>query len=170
MAESAQHLYRRRPSERRYREALASLDPGATNYLDRSAETANSYFYVLRAVDPLDSRVESGASNEIEVDYRDVFPPAPPARVIALPEAGEVRLLIEASPSADAIGYLIYRRDQGAEFRKITERPIAAASAGRTEHRDPGLVSGLSYDYRVTAVDAAGNEGEPGPEVSASIP
>jgi hypothetical protein len=37
------------------------------------------------------------------------------------------------------------------------------------EHLDTGLASGLTYVYRATAVDDAGNEGPPGDEVSVAV-
>ena len=71
-----------------------------------------------------------------------------------------VSLVWQASPDTDAVGYLVYRQDPGAEFRKLTAEPITDL-----KYADSGLTPGLLFRYRVTAVDAAGNEGPPTPVV-----
>lgn len=169
-SESSVRVYRRRPFERRYGDPIATVDPGEESYQDGSAVLGESYFYLLRGLAHGDARIESAASNEIEVDYRDLFPPEPPASVIALAEASSVRLVIEGSPSPDVAGYLVYRRDQGADFRAVVSEPLPAAGEGAIEYTDRGLVAGQSYSYRVTAVDEAGNEGEAGEEVRVTVP
>lgn len=158
-------VYRKLAAERSYGDPVIRLDGAAREYLDQGVELGSRYIYTVRSVASLDPLVESGPAGEREIDYRDIFPPAPPSRVLALAEQGQVRLAIEASPASDVASYVVYRRDPGAAFRRVLETP-----ANRLEVLDTGLVSGLSYTYRVSAVDAAGNEGAPSAEVSVELP
>jgi hypothetical protein len=118
----------------------------------------------VRAVATLEPLVESAAAIEREIEYVDRFAPAPPTGLLALGESEQVRLVWERSPDADAIGYHLDRRDPGGEFRRITAQPIA-----QLEHLDRGLARGLTYVYRISAVDGAGNEGTPGSEISVTV-
>ncbi len=158
-------VYRRASTERRYLAPLARLDADARQFLDSSAKFGERYFYTVRSIVAVEPQVESDATAEIELEYLDRFPPSPPASVVVLPVPGGARLVIEASPSGDAAGYHVYRQDRSQPFRRLTQEPIAAL-----EYQDSGLVSGQTYRYRVSAVDTADNEGEPGAEVVAVIP
>lgn len=150
------NVYRRPSTERAFGEPLARVPAGAQSHLDESATFGQRYIYTLRAIRGEDPLVESAAAAESEIDFQDRFAPLPPTSVVALGESGSARLVWEASPTADTVGYRVYRRDPGSSFRQINERPIAEA-----EFLDTGLTGGLRYEYRVTAVDGVGNEGEP---------
>ena len=149
-------VYRRQAANRTWGEPLAALPADARRYLDTSARYGERYIYSVAALASEQPRVESALGAEHEVDYTDRFPPAPPGDLTALPETGGARLVWEASPDADAVGYHVYRADPDADFRRLTEQPL-------TELRftDGGLTGGLVFRYRVTALDAAGNEGPP---------
>lgn len=161
------NVYRRLARERGWGVALAPVGPDATSYLDDDASFAERYIYTVRTVAQREPLIEGGDAAEIEIDYRDRFAPDPPAALVALSEAGQVRLLITPSPSADTVGYHLYRRDPGqaATFRRLTEQPIT-----RLEYIDRGLTAGLTFTYRASAVDGVGNEGEPGDEVATTLP
>lgn len=158
------HVYRREARERGFGEPLAQVAADSESYLDDGAQFGKRYIYTLRAIRSEDPLVESAAASESEIDYRDRFAPAPPTGVLALGEVGRVRLVWEASASADTVGYFLYRQDPGADFRQINERPIT-----ELELLDEGLTSGFSYRYRITAVDDVGNEGEPSEIVEAEV-
>jgi hypothetical protein len=158
-------VYRKFADERAYGDPLAQLDGTARSYLDQTVAFGVRYTYTVRAMASADPLVESGPAGEQEVDYRDIFPPAPPSRVLTLAEENQVRLAIEPSPASDVASYVIYRRDPGASFRRVAD-----TEANRLEVLDTGLASGLSYTYRVTAVDAAGNEGPPSAEIAVQLP
>ena len=134
-------------------------------HLDESAEFGERYIFTVRAVASLEPLVESAAAVEREIEYLDRFAPPPPASLLALGEVESVRLVWQASPAADAIAYILERRDPGGDFRRITSTAVAAL-----EHLDRGLASGLTYVYRIRALDGVGNEGEPGAEVSVTVP
>ena len=155
-------VYRRPAASRSWAEPLATLPADARSYLDETARYGERYIYAVTALGAQEPRVESGFGEEREVDYEDRFAPAPPEDLVALPQAGGVSLVWQPSPDSDAKGYLVYRQDPGADFRKVTAEPIT-----ELKYADSGLTGGLVFRYRVTAVDAAGNEGPPTPVVEA---
>jgi hypothetical protein len=163
-APAAYHVYRRAAADRGWGAPLARVDSTALAHFDETAGYGERYIYTVRAVATLEPLVESAAAIEREIEYLDRFAPAPPASLLALGESEQVRLVWERSPDADAIGYHLDRRDPGGDFRRITAQPIAAL-----EHLDRGLASGLTYVYRVSALDSAGNEGTPGAEVAVTV-
>lgn len=149
------HVYRKLAFERAYGDPIAFV-AGEGAYVDESARFGERYIYTVTSVVSRQPRRESAFATEREIRYEDRFPPAPPVELVALPETGEVRLVWKPSPSADVAGYLVYRADVTGEYRTLFDDPIAIL-----EHRDTGLASGLTYRYRVTALDAEGNESEP---------
>ncbi len=155
-------VYRRPAASRSWGEPLATLPADARSYLDETARYGERYIYAVTALGAQEPRVESGFGEEREVDYEDRFAPAPPEDLVALPQTGGASLVWQPSPDSDAKGYFVYRQDPGADFRKVTAEPIA-----ELKYADSGLTPGLTFRYRVTAVDAAGNEGPPTPEVEA---
>ncbi len=161
----ATNIYRRLATERRFGPPVEKTPAAESSLVDRGVSFAERYLYSVRAVAGTDPLVESEASSEIEIEYLDTFAPAPPASVLALGEPTGVRLVLEASPSADTIGYIVYRQDPEADFRRVTADPITSL-----EFLDSGLTSGFTYRYYATAVDAAGNEGEPSSAVAVTLP
>jgi fibronectin type 3 domain-containing protein len=110
--------------------------------------------------------VESGITSEREVRYQDRFPPPAPADLVALAEAGRVRLVWQASEADDLAGYLVYRRaGESGDWERLSAGPLEAA-----ELIDTSVTAGRSYFYRVTAIDQAGNESAAGGEVRAVVP
>ena len=146
-------IYRRPAASRSYGEPIAALPADARKHLDESASYGERYIYgdALGSQQP---RVESAFGEEREVGYEDRFAPAPPVDLVALPQEGGVSLVWQASPDSDAVGYIVYRRDPGGEFRRVTPQPVADL-----KYTDSGFTGGLAFRYRVTAIDAAGNEG-----------
>ncbi len=158
-------VYRRLASERTYGEPLARAGKDDVRYLDGTARTGLRYIYAVRAILSERPLVETGASAETEIDYVDRFPPRPPQRLIGLGEDGQVRLVWEASESRDTSAYRVYRSDPtGSDFRRVIDRHP------ELEYVDEGLTPGLSYRYRVTALDAAGNESDASNVVTVTVP
>lgn len=161
----AYHVYRRVAEDRGWGAPLARTEADQRSHLDQTASFGARYIYTVRAVASTEPLVESAAAIERELDYTDRFAPPPPPSLLALGEVERVRLVWEASPAQDAAAYVLERRDPGGEFRRVTEVPLVAL-----EHLDSGLASGLTYVYRIRALDGVGNEGEPGAEVSVTVP
>jgi fibronectin type 3 domain-containing protein len=88
---------------------------------------------------------------------RDVFPPKGVTGLVAVPGTGSIDLSWEAGSEADLAGYRVYRREgEGREVRLNGELVVGPA------YRDTTAVAGVTYGYRVTAVDASGNESAAG--------
>jgi hypothetical protein len=160
------NVYRRGAQERAYGRPIHTSGAQETSWLDDTARFGQSYIYTVTALAQQEPVVESGIASDHEVRYQDRFPPPPPADLVALAEAGRVRLVWQASDAEDIAGYNVYRRagDSGA-FERITAEPVEAA-----ELVDTAIRSGQRFTYRVTAVDQSGNESAPGAEVRAAVP
>ena len=79
----------------------------------------------------------------------DVFPPAAPAGLAAVPSEGGISLIWEPNVELDLGGYLVLRRETGdATQRQLTDIPI-----GDVRYRDNTVQSGTRYTYSVVAVD-----------------
>lgn len=156
------HIYRRDAQNRQYGDPLGLAEPSDDTFLDHTAQYGGRYIYALRSVARVAPLVESSTAVERELHYLDRFaPPAPPG-LLALPEEGQIRLRWRTSEASDVAGYILFRADPGADFRRLQEQPIKA-----TEFLDEGLVTGLAYRYRILAVDREGNESEPGETIEA---
>ncbi|MBK1442740.1 hypothetical protein JHJ32_22260, partial [Parapedobacter sp. ISTM3] len=90
-------------------------------------------------------------SNMLTVEY-DGTAPAVPAGLAATPGNGEVVLEWTAN-SDDAVSYRVYGGAAG-DPAVLLE----TMAAGETAFTHTGLANGREYHYRVSAVDAAGNE------------
>lgn len=147
-------VFRRDAQSKAYGPPLARVPGGERSYVDGTAAFGNRYIYTVRAIANADPLVLSDPAGEREVGYEDRYPPALPANFIGLGERGAVRLRWDALPGTpDLKGYLIFRRDPGHDFVKLTPEPIAA-----TDYTDRGLASGLTFEYQIVSVDQSGNE------------
>ena len=80
----------------------------------------------------------------------DVFPPAAPVGLAAVPSEGGISLIWEPGTEIDLAGYLVLRQEAGdATLRQLTETPIREA-----RYRDTLVQPGTRYTYSVVAVDA----------------
>jgi hypothetical protein len=79
----------------------------------------------------------------------DVFPPAAPVGIAAVPSEGGISLIWEPSTEIDLGGYLVLRQTAGdATLRQLTDLPIR-----ETRYRDTSVQPGTRYTYSVVAVD-----------------
>lgn len=90
-------------------------------------------------------------------------PPAPPDQVRAVGSYGAVDVLWNASPEQDVIGYKVYRAVSAYGPWELVEGRMRVTPA----IDDLALPEGGTWFYRVTAVDADGNESAPSAVVSA---
>ncbi len=165
-ASAGYNVYRRESTERAYGRSVHTAGAQERTWLDDTARFGKSYIYTVTAIAGPDPKVESGIASDHEVIYQDRFPPPAPAELVALAEAGRVRLVWQASEAEDIGGYVVYRRlGESGQFERITAQPVESA-----EHVDTTVGSGQTYSYRVTAVDQTGNESAPGAEVRAAVP
>jgi Glycosyl hydrolase family 26 len=88
--------------------------------------------------------------------------PAAPVAPQAVPGAGgEVRLSWPAGAEPDLSVYRVYRAPPDGGWQEAGTAEVAA-------YTDSGLAPGERYGYRITAVDAAGNESAPSAVVAAT--
>ena len=94
---------------------------------------------------------EGPLSDETCVTPQDIFPPAAPTRLDAVPTPGQISLIWEANTEKDLAGYLVLRGEapDGA-LQAITPAPIRESS-----YRDATVKPGVRYIYAVVAVDTA---------------
>jgi hypothetical protein len=137
-----------------------------------------TYTYVAQRVRTLTLagqtiELRSAPSAPVVVVMCDVFPPDPPAGLLAVPgfvpAAGDqpAKPAIDLSwqPNAEAgiAGYRVYRRELGAN---APWHPLTVAPAASPAFSDRGVEAGHRYEYQVTAIDTAGNESTPSAPVA----
>jgi subtilisin family serine protease len=86
----------------------------------------------------------------------DPTPPAAPTGLTATAGVEAVSLDWADNAEPDLASYRVYRNG------------VQVAGPTASSYQDTGLTPGVSYAYRVTAVDASGNESPPSTEVSAT--
>jgi hypothetical protein len=111
-----------------------------------SVEFGRSRCYVVRA---LRGVAASEASPRTCIVPVDVFPPAVPTGLAAVPSEGGISLIWEPNADLDLGGYLVLRR----EARDATLRLLTAAPIGEARYRDTTVEPGARYSYSVVAVD-----------------
>jgi hypothetical protein len=144
-------------------------DGGGT--FDRTAVNGETYVYTAERVRSVkiaghELRLQSAVSAAVTIAVRDVFPPAVPSGLAAVPnstpgeananQAASIDLSWEPVADEDLAGYVVYRRDvsvAGGVAVRLTAAPIE-----ETAYRDMTAVPGVRYAYTVTAVDTSGNE------------
>jgi fibronectin type 3 domain-containing protein len=113
--------------------------------------------------------VEGENSPAVKVFTRDVFPPAIPVGLQAVfsgpGQKPFIDLVWAPDTDADLAGYNIYRRESSGPQQKMN--PDLAKSPS---YRDSDVVSGKTYFYSVSAVDARGNESAHSDEASETVP
>ena len=119
--------------------------------------------------------VESEASPAIEVTPRDTFPPPAPTGLVAavapatVSTPAQVDLSWNISPAPNVAGYSIYRSTANTvslnRWDRLNSSPLLTPT-----FRDIPAVSGRQYFYRVTVVDAFGNESAPSASVNVNLP
>lgn len=129
-----------------------------TSYVDTAGD--GHHTYRLIPVSAAASCSVEGVAAEATVTVGDVVPPAPPANLVAEVNGPTVTLRWTPSPDPSAVAYHVYRNAGQDWLRTLwyTPGPIAAdfPPNGR-------------YVYRVTALDAAGNESTPSNEAVAIV-
>jgi hypothetical protein len=147
----------------------------SNSFRDTTFEFGKTYVYSVRSVVHYGANayesVESGDSNLCEVTPKDVFPPAAPQGLVAVPvpatahTPAHIELSWAISPENDLAGYNIYRREQGSgPVPRLNQSTLLSPA-----YRDITVVPGRLYIYTVTAVDRAGNESPASEPVTAEI-
>ncbi len=145
---------------------------GCLHFTDSGFEWEKTYLYHVTSVTILkrpdgEIQVEGDDSASVRIVAHDVFPPAVPSGLQAA-YSGEgqkafIDLIWAPVTNADLGGYNVYRSESDGAAVKVNSELVKSPS-----YRDSAVVSGKTYTYSVSAVDARGNESgrsEPGSEV-----
>jgi predicted small lipoprotein YifL len=136
---------------------LTPVPVEAVRFEDRDFEFGRSYRYFVRAASSgAGGTVESADSPAAEIVPKDVFPPAPPAGLVALAGEDIVSLSWKPGTEPDLDGYRIWRK----EAAQAAFAPVAGIVRGNT-FVDRTVAKGVSYVYGVSALDGAGNASRP---------
>jgi hypothetical protein len=141
-------------------------EPGRA--LDETVHFGETYEYraqrVVRMSDGNQTlELDGEISPPVRVEVQDIFPPAVPAGLAAVatspsPGTAETKPSIDLSwqpnTEADLAGYVVYRREGGSEWQRISPAQPVAAPA----FHDAQVEAGNTYEYAVSAVDQAGHE------------
>ena len=120
--------------------------PGAATTVTDVTAFGRTQCYEVRAARGV---VLSEATPRTCITPIDIFPPAPPAGLAAVPSEGGISLIWEPNGELDLGGYLVLRREPGgATLRQLTLAPVA-----ETRYRDTDVQPGAQYIYSVVAVD-----------------
>lgn len=135
-----------------------------SDYVDTGLTNGTSYFYKVTAVDT--SSNESAQSSFVTAIPAaapgDFTPPAPPTGLTAAASDRAVALDWNNNGEGDLSHYRVYRSlTSGGSYTFIATRTVS-------NHTDGTLTNGVTYFYRVTAVDISGNESAPSSVVSAT--
>ncbi len=95
--------------------------------------------------------MESEASLQTCVEFKDTFPPAAPGNLAAVGAGGTVSLIWEPNTEADLAGYLVLRGAAPGD----TLQPLMTELLTETTYRDTTGSPGVAYFYAVVAVDTA---------------
>ena len=117
------------------------------------------------------ARDTNGGSAEANVTFTveeaGATPPAAPTDLAATATGAQIDLSWTASPAEDVAGYHVYRAETSfsdpADATKLTSSLLTDVS-----YVDTDVTGGTTYVYRVTAVDATGNESALSAEASAT--
>ena len=154
------------------------VDAGGT--VDRTAQKGESYRYTARRLREISLQghkleLRSDLSTPVTVTMLDTFPPGVPTGLEAVPGGAtpsdrSIDLSWTPDIDPDLAGYSVYRQE-------VTSAGQVAGTATRLNttpivgpaYRDQTAVPGHRYAYRVTAVDASGNESAPSADVQETL-
>ncbi|MFH1501689.1 MAG: S8 family serine peptidase [Candidatus Eisenbacteria bacterium] len=132
-----------------------SFTPATSDYADSGLTPGQTYYYRAFAVDANSN--ESGPSNTGMTDATDVAPTAPTGLAAADgPSDGEIQLTWDANLELDLDRYRL-ERDTTAVFGAGT----AAFETTDLGYLDSGLALGVTYYYRLFAIDQGENVSAP---------
>jgi hypothetical protein len=147
---------------------------GGAHFTDSSLEWEKAYLYHITAVSIVkrpdsEVQVEGDDSKVVRVFAHDVFPPSVPSGLEAA-YSGEgqkpfIDLIWAPVTNADLAGYNVYRSEANGSAVKVNTGLVKAPA-----YRDSEVVSGKTYTYSVSAVDARGNESARSEETSETVP
>ena len=130
-------------------------------YIDTTAEYGKTYRYRVEAVS---GNAVSLPSQTVSVLPEDRFPPAIPTGLVGLAGLNTIELTWDRNTEEDLRGYRVYRAGKTGEFMAVSDIIETPAFSDRA------LESGMTYRYRVAAIDQKMNESKPSEPLEVSAP
>jgi len=162
------NIYRRAASDADWGKPLNAAPLGGALFMDRDAAVGILFEYRVEAVIPASKPPRASAPSEVvRLQRRDETPPEPPTEVRAVAGQDGIRIFWFPPVSADLARFRLYRAAGDSPSTLIAE-----LSRDATIHLDTEVSAGVTYTYRVTALDAADppNESAPSAAVSETVP
>ncbi|MCU0241389.1 MAG: hypothetical protein MUF51_03080 [Vicinamibacteria bacterium] len=158
-------LVYRRAKDSRVLRVLMDTPISAATYEDPTARAGEALCYTVRTVTSTDPLIESGDSAETCIEAKDVEPPAVPGGLLVALRENALEISWSPGNDADLARYRIWRSAGG-------EAPIALTTvpSDTTVFRDETCPPRTPVRYRVSAIDAVGNESELSSEVIGQRP
>jgi hypothetical protein len=147
-------------------------DAGGT--IDRTARKGETYAYTAQRIRTITLEghaleLRSSVSSPVTLLLNDTFPPQPPTGLAAVPSGSgaAIDLSWQANSETDLAGYHVYRQELSATNQPIgTSQRLSQTPVTGPAFHDSSAVAGHHYAYRVTAIDATGNESTPSAPIS----
>jgi hypothetical protein len=145
--------------------------------LDKDIRFGQVYEYRIQrvariVVDGQTQELAGELSAPIRVEALDTFPPAVPTGLAAVATAGDagtepsIDLSWQPVTDPDLAGYIVYRREAGGEWQRISPaQPIVPPA-----YHDAPVQPGHTYQYSVSAVDQGGHQSDRSAETEESVP
>jgi hypothetical protein len=117
-------------------------------------EFGEIYQYFIRASATPYPYYESDNSDIVEIEVKDIFPPAPPEGLVSIIGEDFVSLSWAANQEKDIAGYKVWRKKEGEDqYKLLTPDPITEIA-----YNDYGIKKNIVYLYAVSALDQNNNE------------
>jgi hypothetical protein len=128
-----------------------------SSYLDKDAQFGTAYTYRVQSTG-------SPYSEPVAITPADTFPPPVPTGLSAIGGTASVQLSWNPVEDAGLAGYQIYRAESDGPFIRLGPKLMAPSFQDREAR------PGTPYRYRVTALDASGNESAPSEPAALTVP
>lgn len=121
---------------------------------DKSVTNGKTYAYAVAAVRQVKGvQVQGRPGTWVQATPRDQTPPSAPTDLAGAGVEQGILLRFTPSPQQDTAGYLVYRRVKGQkDWQLLTPQPVV-----ENTFLDREVKPRVVYEYRVQAVDEAGN-------------
>ncbi len=140
--------------------ATATPTTVQTSYQSTGLTAGVTYYYQLTAIDGLSN--ESPPTTEVSALAQSVSPPSAPTGLTATAGNQKVDLKWNPNTESNLAGYNLYCSSVGVYF-KVNQSLIS----GATTYSNTSLTNGVTYYYKLTAVNTLGGESNYSSEVSA---
>jgi len=164
------------PTEVRLKTPTDQPDAGGT--ADPSAHKGDTYTYTAQRVRAItlhghQLELRSPISSPVTLHFNDTFPPLSPTGLVTVPAGtgAAIDLSWEPGTEADLAGYHVYRQELTASNQPIgTSQRLTQTPVTGPAFHDATAIAGHHYAYRVTAIDATGDESPPSDPVLETAP